>query len=424
MKTMPKRKTRKPKRAAFHVAVCGRERVPVYRRRTPTGTEGFLVANHSGDKRRLDSYPTAELAIEAAGTLARRLSEKDTLAASITREQAIDFASATQTLKPLNVTLTATAATVAECFKHVAGLVDLSAACKFYAARFKQTSAKRVADVVAELLTVKAARGASKRYLEDLRNRLTRFAEAFQKNIGDVTTADVQAWLDSLKLSPQTCANFRRVVFLLFKFALARGYTLANPVSEVESIKFKGGKIEIFTPTEIAKLLEAASPDFLPVVALGAFAGLRTAEILRLKWADVDLAGGFIHVSADAAKTASRRLVPIQPNLSAWLRPYSQKRGLIWCPPNNLQEARDVCVKAAGVKWKTNACRHSFASYRMAETMDAGKVALEMGNSPAMIFKHYRELVKPAAAKSWFAVAPVTDEKILAAPTFAAAATA
>jgi hypothetical protein len=56
--------------------------------------------------------------------------------------------------------------------------------------------------------------------------------------------------------------------------------------------------------------------------------------------------------------------------------------------------------------WKHNALRHSFISYRVAETHDAAKVSLEAGNSPQMIFKHYRELVRPDAAKAWFGLMP------------------
>jgi hypothetical protein len=34
------------------------------------------------------------------------------------------------------------------------------------------------------------------------------------------------------------------------------------------------------------------------------------------------------------------------------------------------------------------------------------QVALEAGNSPRMIFQHYRELVRPEAAKAWFGLMP------------------
>jgi hypothetical protein len=63
-------------------------------------------------------------------------------------------------------------------------------------------------------------------------------------------------------------------------------------------------------------------------------------------------------------------------------------------------------AKAAQVRWRSNALRHSFISYRLAEIQDVNRVALEAGNSPQMIFRHYRELCTPDQAKTWFAIVP------------------
>jgi hypothetical protein len=68
------------------------------------------------------------------------------------------------------------------------------------------------------------------------------------------------------------------------------------------------------------------------------------------------------------------------------------------------------------VEWKHNALRHSFISYRLAEIQDTAKVALEAGNSPAMIFAHYRELVTPEDAAAWFAVTPKPADNIITLP--------
>ena len=57
-------------------------------------------------------------------------------------------------------------------------------------------------------------------------------------------------------------------------------------------------------------------------------------------------------------------------------------------------------------KWKHNGLRHSFISYRVAVIKNVAQVALEAGNSPAMIFSNYRELVTPQDAKAWFAIVP------------------
>jgi len=63
--------------------------------------------------------------------------------------------------------------------------------------------------------------------------------------------------------------------------------------------------------------------------------------------------------------------------------------------------------------WKHNALRHSFISYRVAAVKNIAEVSLEAGNSPQMIFQHYREVVDADEAKMWFAIAPDKDEKVI-----------
>lgn len=394
----------------------GRAIVKVYRRKTPAGNFAFMVANYAdGDRRRFDSYASEADAIEAATTLAKRIDSRDYVAASMTKQQAIEYANSEARLKPFNVTVDAATATVAESLKYVGDLATLLAAAKSHRQQQKQIIKKTVPELVAEFLELKKARGASPRYLNDLRWRLEKkFAADCTKEAANVTTADVQDWLDAQKLAPQHYRNFRTVLNTLFEHARARSYTFRNPVEDVEQVKVSnGGSVAIFTPDEIAALLKAASPEFLPIIALGAFAGLRTAEIERIEWRDIDLPGGFIHVSADKAKTASRRLVPIQPNLAKWLADYADKTGSVWNGTSNeLQHARADVVKAAGVRWKENGARHSYISYRLAEIQDAAKVALEAGNSPNVVFKHYRELVKPADALKWFNISPVMPANV------------
>jgi hypothetical protein len=48
-------------------------------------------------------------------------------------------------------------------------------------------------------------------------------------------------------------------------------------------------------------------------------------------------------------------------------------------------------------------------------------VAGELGNSAAVVHKHYRELVKPADAERWFAVKPDAAANIVTMPAAIAA---
>jgi site-specific recombinase XerD len=414
----------------------GRAIVTVYRRKTPSGNYAYMVANYAdGEHRRFDSYASETDALAAAETLAKRLDKRDYVAASMTQEQAIEYANAVARLKPFNVTVDTATATVAECLKTVADLSNIPVAIKFYAARHKQTVKKPVAGVVAELLKIKESRGASVRYAKDLRLRLERFAGDCNKDCCNVTTADLQAWLDGLNLAPQSYRNYRTVLHTLFEFAVARGYAADNPVAGVEKLKVRNGDVEIFKPVEIARLLESARanyPDYLPSLAIGAFAGLRSAEIERLEWGDIDFASRHIVVSASNAKTASRRIVPLCDNLAAWLAPYSgRQQGKVWPGASILfykrqqqvalataveaDESRGVKAQKA-VEWKGNALRHSYASYRFALTGDAGRVAGECGNSAAVIHRHYRELVKPADAQRWFNVKPESPANVTPLP--------
>ncbi len=49
-----------------------------------------------------------------------------------------------------------------------------------------------------------------------------------------------------------------------------------------------------------------------------------------------------------------------------------------------------------------NVLRHSFLSYSPPIVKSADQVALEAGNSPAIVFKHYRELATETEATEWF----------------------
>lgn len=427
----------------------GRAIVRVYRRKTPSGNWAFMVANYVDGKRRFDSYPDEQAAVDAATKLAERIDARDYVAASMTQEQAIEYADSAAALKPYGATVRDATATVALCLKIVGDLSNMHAACKFYAARYRQVEKKPVAEVVAELLRVKESRGASDRYRADLASRLNRFARDCSKDCCNVTASDVQAWLDSQKadegkpLSPQSYKNYRTVLHTLFEFAVARSYAADNPVEAVEKLKVRNGDVEIFTPVEIARLLEAARanfPAFVPCLAIGAFAGLRSAELERLEWSDIDLTARHIVVAASKSKTASRRIVPIADNLGEWLRPYAAKQGRVWTGTHyefyDTQEAvaaataveadEEKGIKAQkAVAWKGNALRHSFASYRFAQTGDAGRVAGECGNSAAVIHRHYRELVKPADAEQWFNVRPAhAAANVLPMPATAASAQA
>jgi integrase len=264
-----------------------------------------------------------------------------------------------------------------------------------------------------EVLAAKQRDGRAPTYLADLRKRLARFCEDFgNRPIAAITVEELDNWLRDLPLSPKSRANFRANIGVLFSYAANRRMVEFNPITHTAKPKLPDNPPEIFAVDELRGLLDAAQraeTDVVPMLAIGAFAGLREAEIQRLDWSEVDLARGHIEIKAAKAKSARRRIVPIVPNLAAWLRSFSGITGRV-VPVGARGKIERVRKAAELPKWPNNGLRHSFASYRLAAIHDAPRVAMELGHtSPQMLFSTYREVVRPEEAERYWKIEPSAE---------------
>jgi len=215
--------------------------------------------------------------------------------------------------------------------------------------------------------------------------------------------------LHNLGLKPQSVNNYRDRLASLFGYATKKKYLDRNLISEIETIRFAGKPPEIFTVDELTRLLASSPQELIPALVIGAFAGLRTAELMRLEWSDIDLVRGFINVPAAKAKSARRRLITMAGNLREWLAPYSGLTGRIRADNARAYHyAVAAARKAAGLaKWPQNGLRHTFASMHLAYHQDAAKLALDMGHTGTqLIFSNYRELVHPEEAARFWKIRP------------------
>lgn len=314
--------------------------------------------------------------------------------------------------------------------------VTIEEAAKFYRLHQEQRKkSKTISEIIEEYIENKARNLRSSRHLEDLRSRLGKFEKKFaDKLASEIETKDIDAWLGQIKpqskgskrYSPLSIVNFHRVVRGLFSYALTMGYTSSNPAKGVTIPKLKECTPGIFTPAQLAAVLKAASPEILPFFALGAFAGLRSSEIQRLTWSEIDFARQIILPSADQTKSAKRRIVPMLPNLLAFLKPYAGSQGKVL--PFSRRQTYELTApalraagfgargdenseeKAAGVILEPapdNGLRHSFASYRFAATCDGPKTAMELGHPDTkLLFSVYRELVTAEDAAAYWNIFP------------------
>jgi integrase len=409
----------KAKRDRFPIVIKrGSCSVKIYRDRKPTGTY-YRVCYHLGGKRLRLNFADLEKAKGEAEAKAAQLSRGDVDAMQISGKDRLIYGRALDAVKDYGVPLDAVALEYSDARKLLDG-VSLDDAARFYARHHgKGIKRKPVAEAVEEMIASKKLSGLSEVYLNDLRYRLGVFAERFHCDLVSITPDDVQSFFDSVTLSPRSFNNFLSMLRTFFRFAQERRWLSkeANLLERVKRRKDKRAPVEILTPDEMTALLEHATPGIAPCLAMGAFAGLRSEEILRLEWKDVTRRPGFIEVAADKAKTATRRLVPITDNLAVWLAVSPLHEGRLWKDTKAMFfKTRLQVAGKAKVAWKQNVLRHSFISYRLAELQNINQVALEAGNSPKMIHRHYRELATPAQARTWFTISPTQARNVITMP--------
>ena len=394
----------------------GSASVKIYRGKS-RGYDLFTVVYYEHGERKRETFGNLENAKSRASEMATQIARGRAGLLTLSNADRESYLSAVSLLSPVGIPLHAAVQEYVTARSYLSGESLVEVARK-HSTRNGNVTDKRVAELVEELLVVKEADGASIRYRQSLRSHLRRFAAAFKTNVGSITAPAIDAWLRSIGGTLRTRRNLRMSVITLFHFARDRGHLPKGDTEadQVKRRKERGGHIGFFKPAELARLLSAAEAEAALYVALGAFTGIRSAELLRLSWSDINFDRQHITVSADKAKTATRRLVPIAPNLGQWLARYRGSSGRVF--RSEKAANRSIAfAKRLGLSWPNNVLRHSYATYRLALTADAARVALEMGTSPAMLFSNYRELADEHDAKAWFAISPKRPTNIIAIAT-------
>jgi integrase len=394
------------------VVRIGNAAVKVYHGKS-RGYDLFTVVHYAGGQRKRETFAKLEDAKDRAREVARAMLNGRISVLELAGTDREGYVRALELLEPLGVPLHAAIEEYVAARGHLHG-ESLLAAVKEHARRHRNVVDKAVGETVEEFLATKKRDGASLRYLKSLRCDLKRFAKAFQTKIGSVTSGMIVEWLKSLGVGARSRNNVRGSLIAMFHFARALGYLPKGQPTEADDVpkaKYRGSQIGILSPKQLADLLRHGNEETRLYLALGAFTGVRTAELLRLDWEDINFERGHIVVGKEKSKTATRRLVPIQPNLMQWLAPFKGQTGRIFAGLH--VPDRIIGFAKKHITWPSNALRHSYATYRLAETNDAAKVALEMGNSPTMLFSSYRELADEHDAADWFGLQPAPAKNVV-----------
>lgn len=130
--------------------------------------------------------------------------------------------------------------------------------------------------------------------------------------------------------SGTTIHNHYRVINQLMNWAKRHRRIHDNPLNEIRVRKPKPKQKSVPTMLQVNQILELASPQDRPIIALAAFAGGRIMDIGTRLPQDIDLKGNWVNFVArdiGAPKGAKSRKVPLHPRLKAILSTVSSRKG-------------------------------------------------------------------------------------------------
>lgn len=216
-----------------------------------------------------------------------------------------------------------------------------------------------------------------------------RFPGLMKQEVSTITPEQCQRAvnLEAKNVSAKTLANAWG--FVSSVLAEATGQTFAVRLPQVIPAERPW-----LTPEQIPEFVEAVKGDVAEIPALLALSSLRRSEIVGLRWSDVDLKKGVIHVNgatvpgednkfvrkAETKNVTSRRTIPIIPPLLDALEAVEHRGEMVvtYHPATVMNQVNRVCERAGLPKVGLHGLRHSFASlaYHLGWSE---KVAMQIG---------------------------------------------
>lgn len=242
-----------------------------------------------------------------------------------------------------------------------------------------------------------------------IKGRIAKFKSAFNS----FSEATPQALLHFLlaRGRNKTVKNWRATISEFFTFCVYRDAIAANPVQKIHTDEFIKSelpyKIGFLSPgvaRDFLNFIEQHYPQFARFYALAMFAGIRVAEVPRLKDEYFRYDERKIIFPAQIGKVQkSWTLEDLPDNLWAWLEKY--RNSPISRPSDYI---RTHSFKQFNLP--ANFARHSFATYHLSLYLDPRRTAMITRNSEQMLRDHYwAALVSKDTAKQYFEILPTAS---------------
>jgi integrase len=306
--------------------------------------------------------------------------------------------------------------------KRITDGADLRGVAAFWRAHHPEGHQSMTVPAAAEAFLVQQeGKRLSVRHLSGLRQHVGSFALSFPGDLRAITGNALLDWLRALRFEPRTVRNYAGSLRAFFNWCRRRGYILTSPADAIHDAdlpaatpKTKG----VLTVDQCAALMDylaANRPRCVPWHALQLFAGIRRAEVGRMRWDWIDLERktvtlpGWVEGSRVVKTGDDWVLHDLPENLWAWLAAF-RGSGKIRVPGNDTVEAmRTKEFPLIGIsEWPKNAMRHTFCTMLMSLHGDAAKVAnWSRHTNPAQLYRSYvARLVSREEAERFTAILP------------------
>ncbi|MDP9388186.1 MAG: tyrosine-type recombinase/integrase [Actinomycetota bacterium] len=145
------------------------------------------------------------------------------------------------------------------------------------------------------------------------------------------TTADVEKWLDSRNLSAQSRYSYLAHLHSFYRFAVRQGLAREDPTLTIDRPRLPSRLPRPMRPADLAKAMLAADPRMQAWLCLGAYQGLRRAEMAALRREDVLDAQEPPLIRVTQGKGKKDRVLPAHPRTLEALRAFGMpERGPIF----------------------------------------------------------------------------------------------
>lgn len=386
--------------------------------------ESYYVDARSARRGRIRAASVAEAKIKGA-PIAKEIAQEGAASVYLSPEERRIYVSAAAILKPCGLTVDEGARQLATILEKLNG-ESFDKVHEAYSAGRQDLKVDGTTTEIYELYLHEQGevRGNSEYQIRDVKRWVGKFVKNFPGKIIPITKDEIKKWLEKQGQKARSKNNARNHIRAFFNFARRNDYLpkgTPHPAEEIptfkdvrpvllteEEARASIEKIEFYTPSEMRKLLAAATEELRPTFEFKAFSGIRTEEMVRFWWVFAKVDQKIIQLPREIAKLKFRTIAMMD-NLQRRLAAYDEdtRKGRVskdWNSANALYHAWLRTCEIAGVPYKKNAFRDSYITYRVALTNDPNLVAMESGNSAKMIRENYLHLATKDMAEEWFSI--------------------